>query len=205
MMEIQVYFELEEKKFTLDVARSAVKAWIDKYNLRKADVKTEAAKLYNDGNGGGILFVNLPYNALIIEVQSNKRYKRIPPGKLYVYMSCDRTNFKNQTHIEQYIDDAVALYYALKSKLGVGGIEDFFEDDGTHFLRELSVYPLMLFGPAMVRAKGAEKFSALEGKVYKIKMLDDGGVMIRLSKESPMQRGTNEQEAFVAKQLGLKS
>ncbi len=203
--EIQVYFELDKKNFTLDTARFAVKAWIDKYNLREVNVETEAAKLYNGGNGGGILFINLPYNALIIEAQSNKRYRRIPPDRLYVYMSCDRTNFKNQTHIEQYVDDAVALYFALKAKLGVGGIEDFFENDGTHFLRELSVYPLMLFGPALVRAIRAEKFSTLEGKVYEVRTLDDGGIMIRLSKESPMRRGTTELEAFVAKQLGIKS
>lgn len=234
MRALQVYFDLNKKDFTLDVATSIVKTLVEKYGIRTLiprhgerahvteDIVAGARKLYNDGKGGGfVTFVGVPYADLVIEVHTTNQSDRIPKDKLYLHIGSDTTNFtgalhysrwdgfmwrlKGQNRLEQFVDDAIRVYYALKPGLGLGGIEDFFEGDGTHFLRELSVYPMMLFSPALVRARGAEKFSALEGKVYAVRTLDDGGIMIRLSRESPMMRGTTELEAFVAKQLGIKS
>ncbi|MEK6837669.1 MAG: hypothetical protein AABX69_03380 [Nanoarchaeota archaeon] len=217
MMGIQTYFELERKNFTLDIARSAVKAWVDKYRLKKVDIEKEASKLYNDGNGGGILFTNLPYNALIIEVQSSKRYNRIPSGKLYVYMSCDRTNFKSQKQLEQYIDDSVVLYYILKPTFGACDYGDSFESDGTHFLRGPAMYSIMFFGPRLVSSIGLGKFLALHEEVYQVKRLNEGGVLLWLSEgEQWLAEGEQEERAFllpgsndleekVAQQLGIKS
>ena len=205
MMSLQVYFDLD-KKFSLNVSNLIVQSFIKKYGSKviSAEGSVAARELYGDGNGGNISLVNLPYNHLIIEAQSRTRYERIPEGKVYVYMSTDMSNVRNMKLLKEFVDDAIMVYNALKPKLGLGGIESSFEFDGTHFLRGLYVCPLMLLGPQMVKNIGTDRVMVLKGQIFEVRMLNDGGVMLRLMKIKANEPLNSGLEDAVRRELGIK-
>lgn len=201
--EIQIYFELNRQSFTIDVARSVVKIWIDKYKLKGEELEQQALKLFNKGFGGHVIFTKLPYNALIIGVRANDKSGRIPSDKVYFYITCARPNLENRTLLEEYVNDAIALYYILRPNIGFGSVSSFFDDYGVPFFQERPVYPLTIFGPAKVMQIGLEKILALPSLVYEVKRLNDGGVLIRLDAMSPIYSGGGQLTDNVGAQLGL--
>ncbi len=217
MMAFQVYFDLDKKAFTFDVAKSLVKVIVSKYGLKTLiprygqragvteDIEDGARKLYNEGKGGSVTFVDLPYTGLGIEAHTSDQSVRVPKNKLYIHIGTDMTNLRTEKSLQEFVDDAIMVYDALKPKLGLGGIESSFEFDGTHFLRGLYVCPLMLLGPQMVKTIGTDRVMALKDQIFEVRRLSDGGVMLRLMKIKANEQLSSNLEDAVRRELGIET
>lgn len=200
---LKLYLEFDKKRDFLYIIRKMVDVLKMKYGSGCFHGVDAAGELYDSGRGGRASFKS-PFGLGVIEVQSSVKYPRIPKGKLYVYVAFDWPFFTGQGKIDAFVRDAVVLFESLRPRLGLAALDDFFENDGAHFLRPLSVFPLMFFSRELVSSIGVESFRSLEGIVYEVRGLVGGGFMVRLVRSSPSDRGSWNVEFEVTRRLGLK-